>query len=138
MKKFTDKQKETFLNHIRNGILGQLDEGDIKKIFESNEDLSSAVMGGINNNMIVNEYDLRGETVTLIKDLLKNCNLSDLKSILCSSNPKSGRELAQAAAKEYGVTLTVTLLKESLGLMYWATKSDILKALHHQVLWQID
>lgn len=136
MKKFTEKQKETFLSNIRNGILGQLDEGDIKKIFESNEDLSSAVMGGINNNMIVNEYDLRGETVTLIKDLLKNCNLSDLKSILCSSNPKSGRELAQAAAKEYGVTLTVTLLKESLGLPDWATKREILRELQNQVLWQ--
>lgn len=125
MKKYTEKQIETFKEMIKGGIISQIEDDcqicrriakDIHQIEEGYftfEDLTT--------NEIVHEWNARGERTSLI------CNLID-----SFDNPTNIIKNIVKVYEEYLPTTEINRksMIKLLGLRDYATKEDILKELN--------
>lgn len=125
MKKYTEKQIETFKEMIKGGIISQIEDDcqicrriakDIHQIEEGYftfEDLTT--------NEVVNEWNARGERTSLI------CNLID-----SFDNPTNIIKNIVKVYEEYLPTTEINRksMIKLLGLRDYATKEDILKELN--------
>lgn len=124
MKKYTEKQIESFKEMINNGIISQIDgycelcrkiSTDIHEINEGYYTFES-----ITTNEIVNEWDARGEKGHLIDSLIKSY---DKPEIILKDIVKTYSEclFPDQVDRRYMIKL--------LGLRDYATKEDILNEL---------
>lgn len=124
MKKYTEKQIESFKEMINNGIISQIDgycelcrkiSTDIHEINEGYYTFES-----ITTNEIVNEWDARGEKGHLIDSLIKSY---DNPEIILKDIVKTYSEclFPDQVDRRYMIKL--------LGLRDYATKEDILNEL---------
>lgn len=76
MKKFTEKQVETFMSAINKGILGYMNDNymidELGTVCSKLSDIDegSYILSDISNDQIANEYNSRGETYHLIQTLI--------------------------------------------------------------------
>lgn len=126
MKKFTDKQIETFMSAINNGILEYMNDNymidNLDKVSDklSKVDEGRYILFNITRGQIIHEFDARGEKETLITDLLESHDAKKVGKILTAlSNTYSGL----IPKKE----VTRKTMTDLLGLRDFATKEEILK-----------
>lgn len=124
MKKYTEKQIESFKEMINNGIISQID-GDCELCRKISTDIHEINEGyftfeSITTNEIVNEWDARGEKGHLIDTLIESC---DKPEIILKDIVKTYSEcfLPDQVDRKYMIRL--------LGLRDYATKEDILNEL---------
>lgn len=125
MKKYTEKQIESFKEMINNGIISQM-EGDCELCRRISKDIHNIEEGyftfeSITTNEIVNEWDARGEKGHLIDTLIESYD-----------NPEI---ILKDIVKTYSECLfpdqvdRIYLIK-LLGLRDYATKEEIIKELN--------
>lgn len=129
MKKFTEKQIETFMSAINNGILEYMDDNYMidelettsNKLLEIDEGMY--ILSDISNEQIANEYISRGETYHLIQTLIDSEDVKE-KSLTV--------KLLFDRYKQYIPKQEVTrkTMIDLLGLRDFATKEDIIKELN--------
>mgnify|MGYP007072510552 FL=1 len=124
MKKYTEKQIESFKEMINNGIISQID-GDCELCRKISTDIHEINEGyftfeSITTNEIVNEWDARGEKGHLIDTLIESY---DKPEIILKDIVKTYSEcfLPDQVDRKYMIRL--------LGLRDYATKEDILNEL---------
>ena len=124
MKKYTEKQIESFKEMINNGIISQID-GDCELCRKISTDIHKINEGyftfeSITTNEIVNEWDARGEKEHLIDTLIESY---DKPKIILKDIVKTYSEcfLPDQVDRKYMIRL--------LGLRDYATKEDILNEL---------
>jgi hypothetical protein len=123
MKKYTEKQIETFKEMINNGIISQIDGNDSQMCRRIAKDIHDIEEGyyyfeELTTNEVVNEWDARGEQGDLIYKLIESFN-----------NPTN---IIKNIVKDYEEYLPTTEINRKsmiklLGLRDYATKEDILK-----------
>lgn len=127
MKKYTEKQIESFKEMINNGIISQID-GDCelcRKIAKDIHDIEEGyfVFENLTTHEIVNEWDSRGEQWNL------------LDTIIDYQSEKGKERLMQHLLKEYKeyfplMEINRKSMIELLRLPFFATKEDIIKELN--------
>lgn len=129
MKKFTEKQIETFMSAINNGILQYMDENNlIDSLCTVSDKLSDVdegryILSNISNEQIANEYNLRGETYHLIQTLIDN---EDIKGKSLTVKRLFDRYKQYIPKQDINRKTMIDLL----GLRDFATKEEILKELN--------
>lgn len=123
MKKYTEKQIETFKEMINNGIISQIDGNDSQMCRRIAKDIHDIEEGyyyfeELTTNEVVNEWDARGEQGDLIYKLIESFN-----------NPTN---IIKNIVKDYEEYLPTTEINRKsmiklLCLRDYATKEDILK-----------
>lgn len=124
MKKYTEKQIESFKEMINNGIISQID-GDCKLCRKITKDIHNIEKGyfvfeNLSTNEIVNQWDARGEKGHLIDSLIESY---DKPEIILKDIVKTYSEcfFPDQVDRRYMIKL--------LGLRDYATKEDILNEL---------
>lgn len=125
MKKYTEKQIESFSKMINNGIISQID-GECELCRKIAHDIHEIEEGyftfeNLSTNEVVNEWDARGEKGDLIGRLIESYN-----------NPEN---ILKYIAKDYEEYLAPDKIDRKymiklLGLRDFATKEDIIKELN--------
>lgn len=125
MKKYTEKQIETFKEMIKGGIISQI-EDDCQICRRIAKDIHQIEEGyftfeGLTTNEVVNEWNTRGERGDLI------CQLID-----SFDNPTNIIKNIVKVYEEYLPTTEINRksMIKLLGLRDYATKEDILKELN--------
>lgn len=125
MKKFTEKQIETFMSLINHNILEYMNDNDLvdslceiydklSKVDEGRYTLSNITMG-----QVVDEFNSRGENYHLAKELIDDLSNSMKRALLS--------EYKQYIPKQ---EVTRKTMIDLLGLRDFATKEEILKELN--------
>lgn len=129
MKKFTEKQIETFMSAINNGILQYMDENNlIDSLCTVSDKLSDVdegryILSNISNEQIANEYNSRGETYHLIQTLID----SEERKEKGLTVKRLFDNYKQYVPKQEITRKTMIYL---LGIRDFATKEEILKELN--------
>lgn len=125
MKKYTEKQIESFKEMINNGIISQID-GDCELCRKISTDIHKIDEGyftfeNLTTNEIVNEWDARGEKGHLIDSLIE---CYDKPEIILKDIVKTYSEylFPDQVDRRYMIKL--------LGLRDYATKEEIIKELN--------
>lgn len=125
MKKYTEKQIETFKEMVKGGIISQLDDDpricrQIAKDIHQREE-RYFTFEGLTTNEIVNEWNARGERGGLICQLIESFDdpTKTIKNIVKNY-------------EEYLPTIEINRqsMIKLLGLRDYATKEDILKEIN--------
>lgn len=127
MKKYTEKQIESFKEMIKNGIIQQMeDDPDICRWITKdihNIEEGYFIFENVTTKEIANEWEARGEDCELLKTIIENQN-------------ESGKSrLMKHLSKEYEeyfppIEINRKSMIKILGLRDYATKEDILKELN--------
>lgn len=129
MKKFTEKQIETFMSAINNGILEYMNDKDyVDSLCNVSDKLSDVdegryILSDISANQVANEFNARGETYHLIKTLIDN---EDEKERILTVKLLFDRYKQYIPKQDINRKTMIDLL----GLRDFATKEDILKELN--------
>lgn len=129
MKKFTEKQIDTFMSAINNGILEYMNDNYLTDSLREVSDKLSGVDEGryvfsyMTNEQIANEYNLRGETYHLIQTLIDSEEQKEKRLTV---------KLLFDRYKQYIHKQDVNrkTMIDLLGLRDFATKEEILKELN--------
>lgn len=129
MKKFTEKQIETFMSAINNGILEYMNDNYMIDNLEivsdklSKVDEGRYILSNITNKQIANEFNNRSETYHLIRCLIDNEYYKEKTQTI---------KLLFEKYKQYIPKREITrqTMIDLLGLRDFATKEDILKELN--------
>lgn len=129
MKNFTEKQVETFMSAINNGILEYIYDNDSTEKLEiiskklSKIEEGRYIFGDISANQIANEFNARGETYHLIQTLIDSEDQKDKRLTV---------KLLFDKYKQYIPKKDITrkTMIDLLGLRDFATKEEILKELN--------
>lgn len=125
MKKYTEKQIETFKEMVKGGIISQLDD-DPRICRQIAKDIHQREEGyftfeGLTTNEIVNEWNARGERGDLICQLIESFD-----------DPTKTIKNIVKYYEEYLPTIEINRksMIKLLGLRDYATKEDILKEIN--------
>lgn len=129
MKKFTEKQIETFMSAINNGILEYMSDnymnGNLDKVSDKLSDVDKGryILSYITKQQVAYEFNARGETYHLIQTLIDNEEQKDKRLTI---------KLLFDRYKQYAPKKDVTrkTMIDLLGLRDFATKEEILKELN--------
>lgn len=129
MKKFTEKQIDTFMSAINNGILGYMNDNYMIDELETvsskflNIDEGKYILSDISNEQVANEFNSRGETYHLIESLIDS---EEVKEKILTVKRLFDRYKQYVPKQEISRKTMIDLL----GLRPFATKEDILKELN--------
>lgn len=127
MKKYTEKQIESFKEMINNGIISQID-GDTELCRKIAKDIHEIEEGyftfeNLSTNEVINEWEQRGESWELLRRVIEN-------------QEEFGKErLMKTLLKDYGEYFPLMEINRKsmiklLRLPFFATKEDIIKELN--------
>lgn len=127
MKRYTEKQIESFKEMINNGIISQID-GDSELCRKITHDIHEIEKGyftfeRLSTNEIVNEWEERGDLWYLLEKIIEH-------------EPNNKKEkLMKYLSKKYGeyfpsIEINCKSMIKLLGLRDYATKEDIIKELN--------
>ena len=127
MKKYTEKQIESFKEMINNGIISQID-GDpdlCRKIAKDIHKIEEGyfILENLSTSEVINEWELRGESWELLRRIIEN-------------QEEFGKErLMKTLLKDYEeyfplIDINRKSMIKLLRLPFFATKEDIIKELN--------
>lgn len=127
MKKYTEKQIESFKEMINNGIISQID-GDpelCRKIAKDIHKIEEGyfILENLSTSEVINEWELRGESWELLRRIIEN-------------QEEFGKErLMKTLLKDYEEYFPLMEINRKsmiklLRLPFFATKEDIIKELN--------
>lgn len=126
MKKYTEKQIESFKEMINNGIISQID-GDCELCRKITKDIHNIEEGyfifeNISTNEIVNQWEERGENWDLLNKIIEN------------ESEREKERLMKSLSKNYEeyfpkMEINRKSMVKLLGLRDFATKEDIINEL---------
>lgn len=127
MKKYTEKQIESFKEMINNGIISQID-GDpelCRKIAKDIHKIEEGyfILESLSTSEVINEWELRGESWELLRRIIEN-------------QEEFGKErLMKTLLKDYEeyfplMDINRKSMIKLLRLPFFATKEDIIKELN--------
>lgn len=127
MKKYTEKQIESFKEMINNGIISQID-GDCELCRKIAKDIHEIEEGyftfeNLSTNEVINEWEQRGESWELLRKVIEN-------------QEEFGKErLMKTLLKDYEeyfplIDINRKSMIKLLRLPFFATKEDIIKELN--------
>lgn len=127
MKKYTEKQIESFKEMINNGIISQID-GDCELCRKIAKDIHEIEEGyftfeNLSTNEVINEWEQRGESWELLRKVIEN-------------KEEFGKEiLMKTLLKDYEEYFPLMEINRKsmikiLRLPFFATKEDIIKELN--------
>lgn len=129
MKKFTEKQIDTFMSAIDNGILGYMNDNYMIDELETvsseflNIDEGKYILSDISNEQVANEFNSRGETYHLIESLIDS---EEVKEKILTVKRLFDRYKQYIPKQDINRKTMIVLL----GLRDFATKEEILKELN--------
>lgn len=129
MKKFTEKQIETFMSAINNGILEYMNDNymndNLDKVSDKLSDVDEGryILSYITKQQVAYEFNARGETYHLIQTLIDNEEQKDKRLTV---------KLLFDRYKQYIPKQDINrkTMIDLLGLRDFATKEEILKELN--------
>lgn len=127
MKKYTEKQIESFKEMINNGIISQID-GDPELCGKIAKDIHKIeegyfILESLSTSEVINEWELRGESWELLRRIIEN-------------QEEFGKErLMKTLLKDYEeyfplMDINRQSMIKLLRLPFFATKEDIIKELN--------